>query len=159
MYEFVDQLDRKISLASLPKRIVSLVPSQTELLYDLGLRDEVAGITKFCIHPQEWFKTKPRVGGTKKIDIEKIKQLDPDLVIGNKEENDQSQVEELMKHYPVWMSDIKNLEDALEMIEHIGDLTGKSGNAVQLRNKIEQKFHGLNSQYSIPNYSIPKQFT
>src|SRR4051812_32387297 len=101
---YIDQLNRKIDLPSTPKRIISLVPSQTELLYDLGLRDEVVGITKFCIHPDEWFRSKTRIGGTKKYDFEKIKALNPDLIIGNKEENEQGQIEELMKQYNVWMS-------------------------------------------------------
>ena len=96
---YTDQLNRKIELSSKPKRIISLVPSQTELLFDMGLRDEVVGITKFCIHPDEWFRTKVKVGGTKKYDLEKIKALQPDLIIGNKEENEQGQIEELMKNY------------------------------------------------------------
>ncbi len=67
-----------------PQRIVSLVPSQTELLHDLGLNNEVAGITKFCIHPNEWFRKKTRIGGTKNINIDKVNQLNPDLIIANK---------------------------------------------------------------------------
>src|SRR5690348_418993 len=106
-----------------PKRIISLVPSQTELLYDLGLNEEVVGITKFCIHPEEWFLSKTRIGGTKKIDFEKIKSLKPDLIIGNKEENEESQIKELMKDYCVWMSDIKNLDDAVSMINSVGEFT------------------------------------
>ncbi len=138
---FTDQLNRKIELAQTPKRIVSLVPSQTELLYDLGLRDEVVGITKFCIHPEEWFRSKTRIGGTKKIDFEKIKQLNPDLIIGNKEENEQSQIEELMKHYSVWMSDINCLKDAFDMITRIGTLVGKLTEATFLKLKIEHQFN------------------
>src|SRR4051812_27183265 len=112
MLRFTDQMGRTIELKRRPTRIISLVPSQTELLYDLGAGERVVGITKFCIHPTEWFRTKTRVGGTKKINFEKIKQLQPDLIIGNKEENDQKQIEELMLHYPVWMSDIKSLDQA-----------------------------------------------
>lgn len=116
------------------------MPSQTELLYDLGLRDEVVGITKFCIHPNEWFRSKTRVGGTKKVDLKKIKQLNPDLIIGNKEENDKEQIEELMKDYPVWMSDIYTLKDALNMIIQIGELVGKQKEATLLKLKIESQF-------------------
>jgi ABC-type Fe3+-hydroxamate transport system substrate-binding protein len=75
---FKDQLDRDVEILHAPKRIISLVPSQTELLYDLGLNDEVIGITKFCIHPENWFRTKTRVGGTKQLHLEKIKELRPD---------------------------------------------------------------------------------
>ncbi len=84
MQSFTDQTGRSISLKSLPKRIISLVPSQTELLFDLGLDEEVTGITKFCIHPPEWFYTKKRVGGTKKLHLDIIRQLGPDLIIANK---------------------------------------------------------------------------
>lgn len=141
MNTFIDQLNRKLELNSLPKRIISLVPSQTELLYDLGLRDEVVGITKFCIHPAEWFHSKARVGGTKQIDFDKIKQLNPDLIIGNKEENEQVQIEELMKHFPVWMSDINTLKDAYNMITSIGVLVGKQQEATNLKLGIELKFN------------------
>ena len=72
-----DQLGREVVITSSPKRIVSLVPSQTELLHYLGLKDEVIGITKFCIHPEEWFKSKRRVGGTKKVNHSAIDELKP----------------------------------------------------------------------------------
>ena len=87
MIEIKDQMNRTIRLAETPKRIVSLVPSQTELLFDLGCDNTVVGITKFCIHPNEWFRSKTRVGGTKKVDFQKIAALNPDLIIANKEEN------------------------------------------------------------------------
>ena len=74
-------------------RIISLVPSQTELLFDLGLGDRIVGITKFCIHPKEWHQTKPRVAGTKTLDFQKISDLKPDLIIGNKEENTEEEIE------------------------------------------------------------------
>lgn len=142
---FLDQLNRKIELAAPPKRIISLVPSQTELLYDLGLRDEVVGNTKFCIHPEEWFKTKTRVGGTKKLDFEKIKALQPDLIIGNKEENEQSQIEELMQHYNVWMSDIVTLNDAFDMITRIGTVVNKREQAINLKLEIEYQFNTVSN--------------
>lgn len=143
MIESTDQLGRTIALAKMPERIISLVPSQTELLYDLGLREEVVGITKFCIHPEEWFRSKTRVGGTKKVDFEKIKSLQPDLIIANKEENEESQVKELMRLYPTWISDIKTLEDALTMILSIGKLTGKEMQATELSQTISGKFKEL----------------
>lgn len=130
-------------LSCLPKRIISLVPSQTELLYDLGLDAETVGITKFCVHPQSWFKTKERVGGTKKINIAKIHQLKPDLIIANKEENVKEQVEELAQHYPVWLTDVNNLQDALQMIDDIGELTGKQTEAKILSLDINKGFAEL----------------
>ena len=111
---FYDQLQRSVQMPQWPpRRIISLVPSQTELLHALGLQEEVVGITKFCVHPAEWFQQKIRIGGTKTLDLQKIANLQPDLIIGNKEENDQAQIELLAAHHPVWMSDISTLEDAL----------------------------------------------
>ena len=140
-----DQMGRVISFNYPPKRIISLVPSQTELLFDLGLDKEVIGITKFCIHPNEKFKAKTKVGGTKKINLEKIRSLKPDLIIGNKEENSQAQIEELMNEFPVWMSDISVLEDALNMIEQVGILTGHAENAKELASTIKSRFADLES--------------
>src|SRR4051812_42104384 len=109
-----------------PKRIVSVVPSQTELLYHLGLNEEVLGITKFCIHPQEWFRSKTRVGGTKTLNLETIRQLQPDLILANKEENEKDQIEALANEFPVWVTDVTNLNEAVQMIAAIGKLTGKT---------------------------------
>ena len=136
----IDQLGNSLSLGTAPKRIVSIVPSQTELLSDLGLDEEVVGITKYCVHPKSWLETKTRIGGTKKLNLEKIKELKPDLIIGNKEENEKKQVEELMKLYPVWMSDIKTLEDAMNMIESIGKMTKQESKALKIQNDIAEQF-------------------
>jgi ABC-type Fe3+-hydroxamate transport system substrate-binding protein len=149
MSVYTDQLNRKIKLSSPPKRIISLVPSQTELLYDLGLRDEVIGITKFCVHPEEWFRSKTRIGGTKKYDFDKIKILAPDLIIGNKEENEKDQIEELMKHYNVWMSDIYRLKDAFEMITQVGALVGKKEEAINLKLQIESEFSRFENEIKL----------
>lgn len=122
-----------------PKRIISLVPSQTELLHFLGLEKEVVGITKFCIHPEEWFQNKTRIGGTKNINLDTIKSLQPDLIIGNKEENNKDTIESLSKDYPVWMSDVNTLEDALQMILEIGKLTQTNAKAEALVQQINSK--------------------
>ena len=140
---FTDQLDRQIQLESIPKKIISLVPSQTELLHYLGLEDVVLGITKFCIHPEKWFRQKERVGGTKNVNIEKIRQLKPDLIIANKEENIKEQIEELAGNFPLWVSDVNNLEDALVMVERIGELTAKKKEATQLSKDIQTAFNQL----------------
>src|SRR5690349_24245121 len=106
MFQCKDQSGRTVTLKQFPpKRIISLVPSQTELLYDLGLGERVVGITKFCVHPDEWFRTKTRVGGTKNLNLDKIRELQPDLIIANKEENTQEQIEALAAEFPVWVSD------------------------------------------------------
>lgn len=143
MPQYIDQLERTIELKQTPKRIISLVPSQTELLFDLGLDEQVIGITKFCVHPEHWFRTKTRIGGTKQLHPEKIKQLQPDLIIANKEENVQSQIEELAKDFPVWVSDVNNLNGALEMIESVGEIINKQSKAKELIDQIKNGFAQL----------------
>lgn len=140
---YVDMMNRAVTIPIAPNKIISLVPSQSELLFDLGLDNEVIGITKFCIHPLEWHQSKIKVGGTKKLHLSKIKELKPDLIIANKEENSQSDIEELAKAFPVWISDIKTMEDALRMIAVIGDITQKQSRAVTLIEEIRKAVHSL----------------
>ncbi len=140
---YIDQTGRSVELNQTPRRIISLVPSQTELLHDLGLQNEVIGITKFCVHPKEWFRSKTRVGGTKQIKSDIIHELKPDLIIANKEENVKEQVEELANHYPVWISNVNNLDDAFKMIEQIGLLINKPTAAKSMMAQIRSGFSGL----------------
>lgn len=135
------------------QRIISLVPSQTELLADLGLDHEVVGITRFCIHPDSWFRNKQRVGGTKNVDVKKIDALQPDLIIANREENLKAQIEELAKHYPVYVSDIQSMPDALNMIEDIGFLTGTLTAARRIGDDIRKSFLELEKQNWLPQKS------
>lgn len=140
MMTITDQLGRTIHLEGPPKRIVSVVPSQTELLADLGLADRVVGITKFCIHPDTWFRSKARVGGTKTLNLDKIRMLQPDLIIANKEENNREQIEELAAEFPVWISDIRTLGEALHMIGSLGNITGTMPEAQKIIEQIQTGF-------------------
>jgi ABC-type Fe3+-hydroxamate transport system substrate-binding protein len=137
---FTDQLGRLVTITDIPKRIISLVPSQTELLYDLGLNNEVVGITKFCVHPDGWFISKVKVGGTKSLHTATIKMMAPDLIIANKEENAKEQIDELAKDYPVWISDINTVNDACSMIRDIGKITVHPNQATAIVNKINENF-------------------
>lgn len=138
-----DQCGNLVELDAPPKRIVSLVPSQTELLWELDLVMEVAGITKYCVHPTHWISEKKLVGGTKNFDFSTIATIQPDLIIANKEENYQEGIERLQQQYPVWLSDIVCLEDALQMIESIGLITHRSYKSAPLVNDITQAFQSL----------------
>ena len=138
--EYIDQLKRSIFISAPPQRIISLVPSQTELLVDLGLEDSIVGLTKFCMHPKGLRKRKAIVGGTKNYRMDVIESLKPDLIIGNKEENEQSGIEELMEKYPVWMSDIYSVEDSLEMIGSLAELLGAKSKAEEIILKLKSDF-------------------
>ena len=141
-----DMMGRELHVPEIPQRIVSIVPSQTELLFDLGLEKEVVGITKFCVHPQEWHRHKTRIGGTKKLHLDKIVALQPDLIIANKEENTRHEIELLAAQFPVWISDIKTIDDGLRMIEEIGILVGKSDKALRIKTEIDEGFSGLKKE-------------
>lgn len=132
----IDQLGREHFFKTVPKRIVSLVPSQTELLFDLGLEDAIVGITKFCIHPAHLRATKTIVGGTKKVNFASIKALQPDIVICNKEENTLEIVEKLSQICPVWVTDIKTIQDNLKMILDFGRVFNRRTEAQKWVDKI-----------------------
>jgi ABC-type Fe3+-hydroxamate transport system substrate-binding protein len=121
-----------------PKRIISLVPSITELLHDLNLKEEIVGVTKFCIHPLDWCKSKTRIGGTKKINLEKVAELKPDLIIGNKEENTKDDIEALQQEYPVFMTDVNTFDEALEMIIQLGSICNRPNLAHQLVEELKR---------------------
>jgi ABC-type Fe3+-hydroxamate transport system substrate-binding protein len=149
---FQDQMGRLVQVLRWPpRRIISLVPSQTELLDALGLEAEVVGITKFCVHPTHWRRSKTIVGGTKNLHFDRIEALRPDLIIGNKEENEKSQIEYLMARYPVWMSDIYQVQDALEMIRLLGRLCNKPAEADTIAQQIQAGFGQLTTPQKRPS--------
>lgn len=142
-----DQLGRAVSIPATPRRIISVVPSQTELLFYLGLDENIIGITKFCTHPVGKVKNKTQVGGTKQLNIPLIKTLQPDLIIANKEENERAQIEELMEFCPVWISDINDLQGALSMIESLGQIGGRISGAKTLSIAISKQFSLLSQAH------------
>lgn len=133
---YKDQIGISHFFERTPKRIISLVPSQTELLFDLGLEESIVGITKFCVHPFHFKSTKKIVGGTKKIHFEKIRLLQPDIIICNKEENTKEIVEELSTICPVWVTDIFTISDNLQMIADFGVIFNKRVEAQKWNDKI-----------------------
>ena len=146
MHPIIHQSAFSLQAAQYYSRIISLVPSQTELLATFGLNERVAGITKYCIHPQSWQQTKPIIGGTKKLDLEKIRSLHPDLIIANKEENVKEQVEALAEFCPVYVSDVTDLPSALEMILQVGLLANANPQADSLIHEIVTGFDALQQQ-------------
>jgi len=147
---FTDQLGREILIPYPPQRIISLVPSITELLADFGLNKEVIGITKFCVFPDGWFRSKNRIGGTKTVNIDKVTLLKPDLILANKEENTKEEIDQLKTQFPVWISDVKNINDAQQMIQSIGEITDKIAVAQNLN-------HNISSQLQKISNRIPKK--
>lgn len=118
-------------------KVVSLVPSITEALFDLGLTEnEIVGRTKFCIHPEEKVKNVAIIGGTKNINIDKIKALQPDLILANKEENIKEQVEALMDDFKVIVTNVENIEDNYYLLKNLGKIFNKEERAQLFNLKI-----------------------
>ncbi len=145
-----DALGRRVRLDAPPRRIVSLVPSQTELLADLGMDDEVVGLTRFCIHPADWKDRKAIIGGTKNVRIERVRDLAPDFVIANREENVREQVEALAKIAPVYVTDVSTVADALAMIRAVGRLVDRTDRATALADEIATCFQHLANEITGP---------
>lgn len=141
MKTYTDQIGRTLSFEKPPKRIVSLVPSQTELLYDLALESEIVGITKFCVQPYHFKSTKKIVGGTKKVDFEKIKALKPDFILCNKEENSYDFLMQLEAIAPTYFSDVATFEDTFKLITDVGQICGRRTESSNLINKINFKLN------------------
>ncbi|PTX44153.1 ABC-type Fe3+-hydroxamate transport system substrate-binding protein [Christiangramia gaetbulicola] len=141
--EIQDQLGRKIGLKKTPKKIISLVPSQTELLVDLGLQDSIVGITHYCVHPAVLKEIKTSVGGTKKVNFRKVRELEPDIILCNKEENTREMVEELEKIAPVHVSDVATLEDAFNLMLDYGRILNCSQLASTMVSSIRKKSESL----------------
>lgn len=152
--KYKDQINRKINLEKTPIRIISLVPSLTELLVDLGLEEQLVGITKFCIYPKHLLKTKTIVGGTKQIHLEKIKALKPDFILCNKEENTKEIFAQVKEITTTYVSDINTINDALNLIEQLGIILNRQQKAILICQEI--KFKKANFTTFIKNKPIKK---
>ncbi len=138
-----DQMGRAVNVPERAERIVSLVPSQTELLFELGIAERVVGVTRYCLHPEHARTVATVVGGTKQLFRDQIDSLKPDLIIGNHEENERDSIESLAAAYPVWLSDITTLDAALQMIRSIGALTDTNNEAAALIGAIRAEWSAL----------------
>lgn len=143
--DFFDQLGRTIVLREPPKRIVCLVPSITEFLVAIGLENNIVGITKFCIHPSHLKKSKEIIGGTKQLQLEKIKQLSPDLIIANKEENTKEEILYLANHFPVWTTEVRDFQSAIDMMKGLSKILNCETICNELIDKIQQEFDIFNT--------------
>lgn len=163
-----DQLGRTVEITGKPHKLISLVPSITELLFDLGLGEFIRGRTKYCIHPEEKTGEVPTVGGVMGLDYHQIEQIKPDVIFASREENSQNEIDEIAKEFPVWVSDVQNLTDALEMIQTIGKICEVEETAKNMVQNIRDNFNLLSdipegvirAVYLIwkhPLYTISKQ--
>lgn len=147
MKTVIDQLGRTVSYTFPPQKIISFAPAITETLFSLGLQNEIVGRTRFCIHPKGIVEKAVNVGGTKDLKIERIHELNPDLIIVEKEENTKEMVEELEAHYPVYAFEVQTVTNALQMLETLGCIVDRTKQADALVHDIQRAFSSFPSLY------------
>lgn len=152
--KITDQLGRTLELNTVPKRMVSLVPSLTELIVDLGLESQLVGLTKFCVHPEYLRREKTRIGGTKQLKVDKIHELAPDFILANKEENTPDSIKQLSENIPIYVSDINTISDLYELIVDLGTIFNCSDQATALNDQLQSKITNFN--YLIKNKPKPR---
>jgi len=134
----VDASGVAVELPRPPRRIVSLVPSTTEILCALGLGEALVGITVYCVEPRDVVRGKTRIGGEKNPDLEKIRTLEPDLVIANIEENVRADIDRLRAwSIPVWVTYPRTVAEGIQLIGELGELTGSPVRAAELLRDFE----------------------
>ncbi len=127
-----DETGRKVKIPYPAKRIISLAPSITEILFALGLNEEIAAITNFCDYPEAVFR-KPRIGGFVNPDIEKIVSLKPDLIIGIRDGNRTDTVDRLNDFgFSVYLVDPKGFDGVMGTIKNIGEVVGREKESERL---------------------------
>lgn len=142
-YFLTDHIGRQMNISIAPKRIVSICPAITETLFDLGLEKELVGRTKYCIFPKGIVEKVPIVGGTKEVNVEKIRELQPDLILAEKEENTEEIVRALEKIAPVFVMEVQSIEDAYRFIQTLGLLTNTEQVADRLIDSSKTSFHSV----------------
>ena len=140
---FTDHLGRVVNLPAAPQRIISLCPSQTETLMALGVGQRLVGRTRFCIHPKRELVSVKNVGGTKMVDFERIRALKPDLLIGEKEENTAAMIDALANEWPVYVTDVRDVDSARRMVLDLGQITGTEEMALTVVAKVDASFAGI----------------
>ena len=156
--EITDQLGRAVALDKPPQRIISLAPSNTEILFALGLADRVAAVTDYCNYPPE-AEAKPSIGGFSTPNIEEIVALSPDLILAASRHENQIIPHLENKGLTVLALNLKTLDEALEAITLIGEIAGKeeraSGLAAEMQNRIKAVTDKTNN---LPDGERPRVF-
>lgn len=137
---FTDALGRPFQVSSPPQRIVSLVPSLTEALFAFGLGQRVAGVTRYCVEPADGVAGKPKIGGTKNVDIAAVKALEADLVLANVEENTREDVERLeAAGLRVFLTYARTVAEAITELRTIAAIAGAEAEARPIVDEAEHE--------------------
>lgn len=137
------------------RRIVSLVPSLTEALFELGLGERVVGVTDWCVHPAHALAGLPRVGGTKDTDVAAVCALEPDLVLANHEENTRRTVEKLQAAgITVWVTYPRRVREAALLLAQLADLGGDASARERVVAPVQAEIEAAEAARSRPGVSV-----
>ncbi|MFC1942605.1 ABC transporter substrate-binding protein [Chloroflexota bacterium] len=156
--QITDQLGRTVTIDKPPQRIISIAPSNTEILYALGLSGQLVAVTKYCDYPPE-AKEKPNIGGYTTPNIEEIVALSPDLILATSKHKERiiPQLEE--KGLTVFALDPKDLDNILASIKLVGDVAWKQDEAAKLLADMQGRITAVTDQTkSIPEEERPLVF-
>lgn len=149
-----DHTGRQVNISIAPKRIITICPAITETLFELGLENEIVGRTKYCIFPEGIVENVPIVGGTKEVNVEKIRALQPDLILAEKEENTVEIVQALEKIAPVFVLEVQSIQDSYRFIKTLGKLTNKESVSEKLIDSCKAVFPSSRKQVKNAAYVI-----
>jgi len=151
-----DEIGRKVKIPNAPKRIISLAPSITEVLFALGLQEKIAGVTDFCDYPEAALN-KPKIGGFINPSIEKIVSLKPDLIVGTRDGNRMEIIHRLSGlGFSVFLIDSKSFDGVIRTIGNIGEIAGRQNESRRItRDLMARKEYVLTRTRSLPK---PKVF-
>ena len=138
-----DMLGREVVLPGPPARIVSLVPSVTEIVFSLGAQDRLVGRTDFCDYPLA-VRTKPSVGGMVNPNLETLVALKPDLVIGTDEGNREETFRQLERlRIPTYLVHANRIAETVDLIARVGELTGHQADAPRLTGEMLRRVEAV----------------
>lgn len=146
-----DPSGEQVLAAAPPQRIVSLCPGLTELLFDLGLKERVVGVSKQCRFPEVRVREALQMGSNRRPDLRKIQELKPDFIVLDSRETDDSVVGLLKEEYAVWDSVTSSVLGAIAEVRELGQLVGKSANAEWVANKIATRFAEFEDGFKKPD--------
>jgi len=155
---FTDDLGRGVSIEGIPQRIISLAPSNTEILFALGLGDRVVGVTEFCNHPEAAI-AKPKIGGFSTVDIERIVALEPDLILASSVH--EARVIPTLEQFGLTVVALapKTVDGVLANIILVGKITGRSQEATQLVTSLRKRIKAITDKTdSLPESQRPSVF-
>lgn len=139
----IDEVGRKVIFNSPPKRIISLAPNVTEILYGLGLDEEVVGVTVHCNFPEK-AKEKPKIGSYISIDFERVVSLKPDLIVATATGNTKDMVERLEKlGFPIYVIFPKKIQDIMQSVLNIGHIVNREKQAQEIIQTMQKRLNRI----------------